>query len=399
MAETKNVKDIDIVVGDDSASGGFKSLNCNDQNIGSAQATINGVSLQSNGSANEYLAGDGSYSTPSGGSGDVTGPSESVDNTLAVYDGTTGKVIKQPNNQAVICNNVQLKNVAVGIDPTDVAVVSQLQTSNGDVVGPASSITNDVTVFADTTGKVIKEPNAPIGFGNQQLKNIFPGSAPTDAATVSQLGTGNVQISSAFGYDVNQTSNYLNTVNTSSIPAPLNFATRLEAPNPDAAVDFSQYIGLENLAGDPTKIVLITSLSDAQNFKINDLIYVKNEINTGNESIVAGGAFLVVDVLTSGSQIGVVIDNNGGLVSNGNGDFKRINTFSIDDSVRANFTAELVFIAPSDINSSYLGTQGTYNNVSAANSNNQSDIINSNGMQKNIADFVRLDGPNYKGIW
>lgn len=45
--------------------------------------------------ATKFLAEDGVFRTPTGGSGDVTGPSSSVDSEVAIFSGTTGKVIKR----------------------------------------------------------------------------------------------------------------------------------------------------------------------------------------------------------------------------------------------------------------------------------------------------------------
>jgi len=45
------------------------------------------------------------------GSGDVTGPASSIDNSIAVYDGTTGKVIKNDTGVTIDANsNVVLEN-------------------------------------------------------------------------------------------------------------------------------------------------------------------------------------------------------------------------------------------------------------------------------------------------
>jgi hypothetical protein len=62
-----------------------------------------------------------------GGTGDVVGPASSTDNALAVWDGATGKLLK---NSSVLVGNV--------------------------VVGPASATDSAVVLFDGTTGKLIK---------------------------------------------------------------------------------------------------------------------------------------------------------------------------------------------------------------------------------------------------
>jgi hypothetical protein len=53
------------------------------------------VPAASGGDSAKYLKGDGSWGTVASGSGDVVGPSSSVDKTVAIFDSTTGKLLKQ----------------------------------------------------------------------------------------------------------------------------------------------------------------------------------------------------------------------------------------------------------------------------------------------------------------
>jgi hypothetical protein len=59
----------------------------------SAPSTV--VGLFNSGTCSGYLKSDGSCDTPTGGSGDVTGPASSVDNEVALFSGTGGKTIKR----------------------------------------------------------------------------------------------------------------------------------------------------------------------------------------------------------------------------------------------------------------------------------------------------------------
>lgn len=87
----------------------------------------------------------------------VYGPSSSLNNTLPVFDGTTGKLIKDS-----------------GILIADVGT--------GDVVGPASSVNDRIAVFNGTTGKLLKDGGVkisdlggvPIGTPMPIISNLLP---------------------------------------------------------------------------------------------------------------------------------------------------------------------------------------------------------------------------------
>lgn len=131
----------------------------------------------------------------------IDGNVSTTANTLVVSDGASGKTVKGPT-AAVSVNNQQLKNGSAATDPTDFVILSQLPSVGGDVVGPNSSTDNTLTVFDGVTGKVIKEPNAAVNVGGQQLKGGAPGTDPNDFATVSQLGGGgSISLVNAEFYD------------------------------------------------------------------------------------------------------------------------------------------------------------------------------------------------------
>ena len=58
-------------------------------------ASYNGVALTTGGSATNFLNEQGNYVAVAGGSGDVVGPVSSVDNSIALFNGVTGKLIKE----------------------------------------------------------------------------------------------------------------------------------------------------------------------------------------------------------------------------------------------------------------------------------------------------------------
>jgi hypothetical protein len=60
-------------------------------------ATVNGVTLSTAQGTGTFLRGDGTYAAPpggGGGTGDVVGPASATDSRPALFDGTTGKLLK-----------------------------------------------------------------------------------------------------------------------------------------------------------------------------------------------------------------------------------------------------------------------------------------------------------------
>ena len=62
-----------------------------------ASASAHGLLRKLSGTATDYLDGSGAWSTPAGGggTGDVVGPAASVDGEIALFDSTTGKLLKR----------------------------------------------------------------------------------------------------------------------------------------------------------------------------------------------------------------------------------------------------------------------------------------------------------------
>lgn len=101
---------------------------------------------------NKAISGGGA-----GGGGDVYGPSSVVDDDIAVFDGTSGKVIKDS-----------------GVKITDIAL--------GDVQGPVHSYDRDVPIFDGTTGKVIADSGITIDElkDHNQLDNLQGGDSTSN---------------------------------------------------------------------------------------------------------------------------------------------------------------------------------------------------------------------------
>lgn len=103
----------------------------------------------------KFLAEDGTFRTPTGGSGDVTGPSSSVDSEVAIFSGTTGKIIKRAagSGLAWLTSGVLSSTLAptglTGLGLEGVASVVRLKLSaNANVARILSFRTADVARWA-----------------------------------------------------------------------------------------------------------------------------------------------------------------------------------------------------------------------------------------------------------
>jgi hypothetical protein len=93
---------------------------------------------------------DGELSPSASGSGDVVGPAGAVDDRIATYDGVTGKLIQDGGKT--------IAGVLADAAASAAALYMPIGSGgSGDVVGPGSAVDDRIATFDGTTGKLIKD--------------------------------------------------------------------------------------------------------------------------------------------------------------------------------------------------------------------------------------------------
>lgn len=158
------------------------------------------------------LPSEGGGGGGGGGTGDVVGPISSIDGRIALFDGSTGKAIRQASlaigdvlsrgnhtgaqlaatisdfSEAVDDRVAALLVAGSGIslsynDGTGALTISATGGGgggSGDVVGPSSSIDGRIALFDGTTGKLIRQGS--LALGDLALANHSHSNATTGAA-------------------------------------------------------------------------------------------------------------------------------------------------------------------------------------------------------------------------
>jgi hypothetical protein len=118
--------------------------------------------------------------------GNVTGPASATDSAIVLFNGTTGKIIKDsvtlltslaPLASPALTGTPTVPTAAPGTNTTQVASTAFVQAAvsaspSGDVVGPASSTVDSIAVFNGTTGKLLKNVGLPYIYNNLPLLNV-----------------------------------------------------------------------------------------------------------------------------------------------------------------------------------------------------------------------------------
>tara|TARA_R110001632_G_scaffold94570_2_gene200543 strand:+ start:1247 stop:3229 length:1983 start_codon:yes stop_codon:yes gene_type:complete len=152
------------------------------------------------GAANAYVltsdaTGNASWAAAAGGGGDVTGPSSSVDENIAVFDSTTGKIIKDSgiNKSAVVANTAKVSFDSTS--STRLANTSGTNTGDQDLSGYLLNTTDTLTGDLTVTGTTTAQGTGDSSFvGNVGIGTTTPSQAlevnGNIKASVIQLTTG-----------------------------------------------------------------------------------------------------------------------------------------------------------------------------------------------------------------
>lgn len=150
------------------------------------------------------------------GSGDVSGPASSTDNEIAIFNGTTGKIIK---NSSILVTNVVIGPASAtdGYVPLFDGTTGKLlknSTLNPStiVIGPSSATDNAIPRYDGTTGKLIQDSGVTI----DDSQNIDGVGDLTASGTLDATGVSSALASAVIGFSPMAWSSYTPTVTSTT---------------------------------------------------------------------------------------------------------------------------------------------------------------------------------------
>lgn len=175
LSATQSTAILNAMVGD-SGSGGTKGL----------------VPAPASGDATKYLKGDGTWATISG-SGDVVGPASATDSVPVLFDGTTGKLLKNSTptgtGNPVLATSPTLTTPTLGVaTATSINKVAFTAPATGStlVIADGKTLTASNTLtFAGTDSSTLN-----VGSGGTLGALAFLGAAPAGTLTGATLASG-----------------------------------------------------------------------------------------------------------------------------------------------------------------------------------------------------------------
>lgn len=255
----------------------------------------------------------------------------------------------------------------------------------------------------------INDPSVPGGFKSIDLNDQNVGKARAPLTLPSdpddQLVTksySDIHKAAAFGFASQSGGNYYSPFYTANQAYPIFGANYLDEPTgagnaSTAVIGYAPYTG--------SKTVLKMSLTDAQKYTVGDLIHVNADVSAA--FFVSGFIGKVEEVLTTGTDIGVVIDIdynlNGGNLNPSVA--RKLASFVFDSAVTsANFTTQMLLLGHSDLGAGldYLGVSENFTSTTQGDSLTSTNFIRSGGIQAKKSRLVRIFGSTvagYDGVW
>jgi hypothetical protein len=150
-----------------------------------------------------------SWATVASGSGDVVGPASAVNNSIALFDGTTGKVLKTTSNtQDAFIGDMRVgrglalegASVAVGVSALNSTTTGTINTAVGALAGSAITTGGSNTIMGASAGSAITTGASNTLSGVSAGSTMVGGSenTATGMATLQSLTSGNQN--TAVGY-------------------------------------------------------------------------------------------------------------------------------------------------------------------------------------------------------
>jgi hypothetical protein len=263
---------------------------------------------------------DGTWLNPSssGGTGDVVGPASATDNAVALYDGTTGKLIK---NSTLTPTNIQTKPILITDLPSNVATkpVSLVTDVTGDlpfanlaqgsalsVLGVTGNATADnASIVAASDGQVVRRSGTAVGFG---AVNLASANAVTGVLPIGNLPA-NVATKPVPAGDLPANVAYRNIDNTFSVPQTLPPGTSVTGANthlyfnePGSPVD-EKIWRIIMYSGSP--FLRFEALNDAINTLVTAFYMARNgDFYCGRDVVVPRGvSFPITQIPVAASNI------------------------------------------------------------------------------------------------
>lgn len=150
-----------------------------------------------------YATGDVGPAGPAGsGSGDVNGPASSVASEIALFDGTTGKLIKRATTTGIIKATSGV--IAAAVSGTDYApATSGSAILKGNGAGGFSSAVASTDYAPATSGTAILKGNGSGGFSAAVANTDYVGTARNVGTSTGLSGGGDLSTNRTIALDVN----------------------------------------------------------------------------------------------------------------------------------------------------------------------------------------------------